>query len=635
MCGICGLIGQADNQIINEMLDRIAHRGPDDSGIYLSETRTQEVVGLGHRRLSIIDLSPAGHQPMSSMDGRIWITYNGEIYNFLELRRELESLGHRFRSNSDTEVVIAAYREWGERSVERLNGMFAFALWDVDREKLFLARDRLGIKPLYYAETPRGFAFASEIKALLTIRELPREVDLSALHQYLTFLWVPDPKTIFRGIYKLPPAHYLTYQDGRIEITEYWDLRFDEDGSRDEKYWADLVLESLRESVRGQMISDVPLGAFLSGGIDSSSIVGLMSKISDRAVHTYTIGFSGEDLAYDVIPDDVKYAREVGALFHTDYNEEVLAPQVFELLPKLIWHMDEPVADPAIITSYLICRAARETLTVLLSGMGGDEVFAGYPRHLAVKLAEIYNLIPAPISRSLVSALPASRPGPFNAVFRNIHKLAKSAVLPFQARYLGYGTYFTNDEKRALYSEELAQATGEFDAYEQHHRYYKRVKDAHWINQMLYLDLKLFLPCLNLTYTDKTSMACSLEVRVPYLDHELVELAARIPAELKLRRFTRKYILKRALEPLLPRSIIHRKKAGFSAPLRAWLRRDFAPMVDEMLSPERVKGRGYFDPVEVRRIIDANNSGQEDNALKIFQLLTLELWHERFIDRND
>src|SRR6185369_11617088 len=236
-----------------------------------------------------IDLSPAGHQPMSSLDGRIWITYNGEIYNFLELRRELESLGHRFRSNSDTEVIIAAYREWGERSVERLNGMFAFALWDLDCEKLFLARDRLGIKPLYYAETLRGFAFASEIKALLAIDELPREVDLSALHQYLTFLWVPDPKTIFRGIYKLPPAHYLTYQDGRIKITEYWDLRFDEDGSRDEKYWSDLVLQNLHDSVRRQMISDVPLGAFLSGGIDSSSIVALMSKLSDRAVHTYTI----------------------------------------------------------------------------------------------------------------------------------------------------------------------------------------------------------------------------------------------------------------------------------------------------------------------------------------------------------
>jgi asparagine synthase (glutamine-hydrolysing) len=635
MCGICGLVGQADNQIIGAMLDRIAHRGPDDFGIYLSETRTQEVAGLGHRRLSIIDLSTAGHQPMSSTDGRIWLTYNGEIYNFLDLRRELESKGHRFRSSTDTEVVIAAYREWGERCVERLNGMFAFAIWDVEEEKLFLARDRLGIKPLYYAQTPKGFAFASEIKALLVIRELPREIDLSSLHQYLTFLWVPDPKTMFRGIYKLPPAHYLTYQRGRVEIAEYWDIRFNEEQDKDEKYWADLVLQKLGESVRAQMISDVPLGAFLSGGIDSSSIVALMSEGSKKAIHTYTIGFRGEDLAYDVIPDDVKYAREVGALFRTEYNEATLEPRVFELLPKLVWHMDEPIADPAIITSYLICRAARETLTVLLSGMGGDEVFAGYPRHLAVRLADLYNIVPSPISRSIVSSLPASWPGRFNAVFRNLHKLAKSAVLPFQDRYLGFGTYFTDNEKRSLYSRELREATADFDAYEQHRRYYGRVQDTHWINQMLYLDLKLFLPCLNLTYTDKTSMACSLEVRVPFLDHELVELAARIPAELKLRRFTRKYILKRALAPVLPQSIIHRKKAGFSAPLRAWLRRDFAPMVEQMLSPDRIKARGYFDPVEVRRLIDANNAGHEDNALKIFQLLTLELWHERFIENRD
>ena len=634
MCGICGLVGQADSETISSMLGTIAHRGPDDSGVYVTETSRGETVGLGHRRLSIIDLSAAGHQPMSSLDGRIWLTFNGEIYNYLEIRQDLISRGHRFRSNTDSEVIIAAYQEWGEQCVIRFNGMFAFAIWDITLEKLFIARDRLGIKPVYYAQTKQGFAFASEIKALLTLG-LPREIDLSALHQYLTFLWVPDPKTLFQGVYKLPPAHYLSYQQGEMVVTEYWDIKFDEDNRHTEEYWADAVLASLRAATKSQLVSDVPLGAFLYGGIDSSSLVALMYKATGRQVNTYTIGFTSEDLSYDVIPDDVKYARQLGKLFKTNYHETILKPEVFDLLPKLIWHMDEPIADPAIITSFLICRAARETLTVLLSGMGGDEIFAGYPRHLAIKLAEIYNLVPSQITQTIVSALPASKPGPFNSILRNLHKLAKSANLPFQAQYLGYGTYFTNEEKQKLYSQDLRQATERFNAYEKHEHFFNRVKSEHWINQMLYIDTKLFLPCLNLAYTDKTSMATSLEVRVPYLDHELVELSARIPAELKLRGFTRKYILKRALNSVLPSSIINRKKAGFSAPLRAWLRRDFAELVADLLSPSRLRSRGFFDPSEVKRVIDANNQGREDNSLKIFQLLSFEIWYQQFIENRN
>lgn len=634
MCGICGLIGQADKEKLSSMLGTISHRGPDDEGTYISKTITGETLGLGHRRLSIIDLSKAGHQPMSSIDGQIWLTFNGEIYNYLDLRNDLISRGHKFRSNTDSEVIIAAYQEWGEQCVIRLNGMFAFAIWDNYLQKLFIARDRLGIKPVYYAQTKDGFAFASEIKALLAL-DLPREIDLSSLHQYLTFLWVPDPKTLFKNIYKLPPAHYLTYQQGELETVEYWDIKFNEDHRYTEEYWAESLLESLRNSTKSQLVSDVPLGAFLSGGVDSSSIVALMQQETGKQVNTYTIGFTSEDLSYDVIPDDVKYARKVGELFKTNYHEAILKPEVFDLLPKLIWHMDEPIADPAIITSFLICRAARETLTVLLSGMGGDEIFSGYPRHLAVKIAEFYNLIPQPISSSIVSALPASKPGMFNAIFRNLHKLAKSANLPFQAQYLGYGTYFTNEEKQKVYSQDLRQQTKNFNAYEKHEHFFNRVKTEHWVNQMLYIDTKLFLPCLNLTYTDKTSMATSLEVRVPFLDHELVEMSARIPAELKLRGFTRKYILKRALKGLLPDSIIYRKKAGFSAPLRAWLRRDFASLVEDLLSESRLKTRGFFDPVEVKRVIDANKQGKEDNSLKIFQLLTFEMWYQRFIENKN
>lgn len=631
MCGIAGLWGQASSPVLEAMLAQMAHRGPDGSGVELLKGSTKSL-GLGHRRLAIIDLSPLAHQPMSSSDGRIWITFNGEIYNYRDLRCELQTHGHTFRSSSDTEVIIAAYSEWGERCLERFNGMFAFAIWDSERRRLFLARDRLGIKPLYYAETPLGFAFASEVKSLLPTGLVP-EVDLAALNKYLTFLWVPDPDTLFKGVKKLPPAHWMVVDEsGRRELREYWDIKFQEDYTVSEQEWADKLLEQMRRSVKSQLVSDVPLGAFLSGGVDSSSIVALMSE--EARVHTYTVGFSREDLAYDVVPDDLKYAREVGEFLKTDYHEAQMKPEVIELLPRLVWHMDEPVADPAIITSYIICKAARETLKVLLSGMGGDEVFAGYPRHLAVRLAELYNIVPHLLSDTVIARLPASVPGRFNAVFRNLKKLSRSAAKPFEERYLGFGTYFTDAEKNGLFTPELSESLREFDAYDRHRYYFQRVEREHWINRMLYIDLKLFNPCLNLAYTDKTSMAASLEVRVPFLDHELVELSAAIPAQLKLRRFTRKYILKRAVEPLLPRKVIHRKKAGFTAPLRAWLRRDLSEMVSDLLSTERLRARGYFDPAEVHRLIDNNNTGREDNCLKILQLLVLELWHEQFIDSS-
>jgi asparagine synthase (glutamine-hydrolysing) len=632
MCGICGLVGDADEHLIKSMLARIAHRGPDDEGVYIAETSTQHRVGLGHRRLSIIDLSAAGHEPMSDASGRIWLTFNGEIYNFKELRHELENLGHRFRSNTDAEVIIYAYLEWGTECLTRFNGMFAFAIWDSQDESLILARDRLGIKPLYYADTPAGFAFASEIKALLAIPNFERAVDLEALDQFMTFLWTPGPKTAFRGVYKLTPAHYLVYRNGKAEASEYWDLTFDEDDSISEAEWVERVREQVARSVRGQLLADVPLGAFLSGGVDSSTIVALMSGVSEIKPTTYTFGFSREDLRYDILEDDVKYARVVGGQFATDYHEACLDPQVMELLPKLVYHLDEPVADPAIITSYLICRSARERLTVLLSGMGGDEVFAGYPRHAAVKIAEAYNLIPSFLSRPVVDALPGARPGRLTALFRNTKKLARSAALPQRERYLGFGTYFNEAEKREMYSGELARAAREFDAYAEHQRYFDRVADQDFVNQMLYVDMKTFLPCLNLTYTDKTSMANSMEVRVPLLDHELVELAARIPAGLKLKGLTGKHIFKRAAEAWLPKEIIHRKKAGFSAPVRAWLVRDLRDMVEELLSETNIRSRGYFEYPYVRQLIDSNLSGREDNSLKVFQLLTLELWHRAFID---
>jgi asparagine synthase (glutamine-hydrolysing) len=359
-----------------------------------------------------------------------------------------------------------------------------------------------------------------------------------------------------------------------------------------------------------------------------------MTGRMDRAVQTYTVGFREEDLRHDIQEDDVRYARTVAELFKTDSSVRILEPDVMGLLPKLVYAMDEPTADPAIVTSYLICREARQTLTVLLSGIGGDELFAGYPRQKAMRVASLYNALPRALVQPVVDRLPGARPGRLNAPFRNLKKMSKSAALPWTERYLGFGTYFTDAEKERLYSPDLRDATRGFDAYSEHRRHLAQVAGEHPLNQLLYLDLKTFLPCLNLTYTDKTSMAVALEARVPFLDHEFVELAGRVPPELKLRGLRAKYILKRSAEALLPREVVWRKKVGFRAPVRAWLAGDLRELVEDLLSPERVARRGLFDYAEVRRLVDDGLAGREDNALKVYQLLTLELWHEAFIDRE-
>jgi asparagine synthase (glutamine-hydrolysing) len=643
MCGIAGIIGIDIEARMGAMLESLAHRGRDDEGVWTNASADQRGrrVTFGHRRLSIIDVSAAGHQPMLSEDGRFALTFNGEIYNYRELRPQLEAKGHRFRTDTDTEVLLTAFAEWGDECLPRLNGMFAFAIWDEHERTLTLARDRLGIKPLYYAQAQTGdadaFLFASEAKAILASGLVKAALDIEGLNQYLTFLWTPDPFTLFQGIRKLAPAHVLTLREGQLTEREWWDVSFDEiEEGVSEECWRERVLETLDRVVRMEMVADVPLGSFLSGGIDSSVITALMKNHSDgRRVSTYTIGIEADDLRYDIIPDDVVWARRVGQLLDTDYHETMLVPDVAELLPKLIYHMDAPVIDMA-IPSYLVSRAAREELTVLLSGMGGDEVFAGYPRKLAMKIAGLLDPVPGFVRRPLIgamaAALPGGLPGRLTAPLRNAKKFARSAALEFEDRYLGYGTYFTDGAKEQLYTDEMREATRNMDAYREHRRYFARVRHAAPLNQLLYVDLKTFLPCLNLETTDKTSMAATLEVRVPLLNHELVEMAARMPPDLKLRGLKRKYIFKRAAEKLLPRDVVWRKKAGFGAPIRSWLRGPLRPLVEDLLSEETVKRRGLFRPKEVRRIIAANLSGREDYNLQVFQLMTLELWQRIFID---
>jgi len=645
MCGIAGIIAAEPKGLMGPMLATIEHRGRDDEGVWTSEVIDGSGlrVCLGHRRLAIIDTSSAGHQPMLSADARYVITFNGEIYNYRELRQVLSSKGHQFHTDTDTEVLLAAFAEWGSGCLPHLNGMFAFAVWDNQERTLTLARDHAGIKPLYYAYLPskngRGssFVFASEIKAILATGLIERALHIEGLHQFLTFLWVPDPNTLFRGIKTLPPAHSLTFRDDKIAIDEWWDVSFDEiEEGRDETWWQERLLETLDRVVQMEMVADVPLGSFLSGGIDSSSIVALMKNHSNgRRIATYTVGIESDDLRYDIIPDDVRWARQVNQHLDTDYHEIMLQPSVEELLPKLVYHMDEPAIDMA-IPSYLVSLAARETLTVMLSGMGGDEVFAGYPRQLAMKIAGAFDPVPQllrrPLMKTLERALPGGLPGKLTAPLRNAKKFARSAALDFEDRYLGYGTYFTDLEKRQIYTDELRAATQQLDAYVAHRRYFARVQDAAPLNRLLYVDLKTFLPCLNLITTDKTSMAANLEVRVPFLNRQMIELAARMPPGLKLHGFKRKYALKRALEKLLPHEVVWRKKAGFSAPIRSWLRGPLRPLVEDLLSEETVKRRGLFRPAEVKRIVSANLSGREDYNLQVFQLLNLELWQRQFID---
>ena len=639
MCGIAGLVSRNPGTLIGPMLESIEHRGRDDQGVWTSEPidDSGRRACLGHRRLAIIDPTPAGHEPMLSSDGRYVLSFNGEIYNYRELRDELRLRGHQFKTDCDAEVLLAVIAEWGWEAIGRLNGMFAFAVWDNRERTLTLVRDHVGIKPLYYASVPGGVVFGSEMKALLASKLIKPRLNPEALHQFLTFLWAPDPNTLFEGVKTVPPGHYLQIKNGELKLTQWWDASFEQiDDHRSDAWWQERVLETLDRVVKMEMVADVPLGSFLSGGIDSSGIVAMMDRHSDdRKISTYTVGITSEDLRYDIIPDDVRWARRVNEQLQTDYHEIMLQPSVADLLPKLVRHMEEPPIDMA-IPSYLISRAARETLTVMLSGMGGDEVFAGYPRQLAMKIAAAFDPVPNLLRRPLLNAvagvLPGGMPGRLTAPLRNAKKFARSAAMDFEDRYLGYGTYFTNQLKHQLYSDEWRSLTSEYDPYSTHRGYFARVANAAPLNRLLYVDLKTFLPCLNLMTTDKTSMAANLEVRVPFLNREMIEMAGRMPPRLKLRGLTRKYVLKRALESVLPKEVVWRKKAGFGAPIRSWLRGSLRPLVNDLLSEETVKSRGLFRPSEVKRVIDVNFSGREDYNLQVFQLLGLELWHRAFLD---
>ena len=647
MCGISGLVNCGDRETLARMTNVQTHRGPDDSGLWERRFPDGGYVGLGSRRLAILDLSADGHMPMSNEDGTVWVTYNGEIYNFADLRRELEgkSNAHHFRSHTDTEVVLRLYEEYGpdrlKDCVNRLNGMFALAICDLrgPSPKLFLARDHFGIKPLYYCERAGKLAFASEVKALLEVPGIEARMSMEALDKYLTFLWVPDPLTMFEGIFKLPAGHYATWQGDEFKIEQYWDLTFPPAEYRFERTEADLA-DEIRErfcaSVEGQMVSDVPIGAFLSAGLDSSAIVAAMAR--KQSVRTYTITFPKKYRVGETTIDDPGVPERLARKLGCEHHEIVVEPDVVSLLPNLIWHMDEPTADPAIITAYLVCREARKQATVLLSGVGGDEIFAGYRKHVAHAWAEEYRRVPG-FARSAAEqallGLPSLRGTRMKGSVRLAKKMARSAALSPAEAFIRNCTYFDTQQRTDLYAPG-SQWLAHLDSAVQHLAAFDKVRHADFLNQMLYLDTKIFMPTLNLTYNDKMSMASSVEVRVPFLDRELAEFVAwNVRPESKLKgkwRLVTKHIFREAMRSMLPDEVMRQPKAGFAAPVDYWLAHDLRPMVDDLLSESQVRKRGLFRPGVVRRYVDEHRRGAEDWSMQIWQLLTLEIWTRLFLD---
>jgi asparagine synthase (glutamine-hydrolysing) len=632
--------------VLSRMTHVQAHRGPDDSGLWERRFADGSYIGLGSRRLAILDLSPDGHMPMCNEDRTVWVTYNGEIYNFAALRRELESKNHRFASNSDTEVLLHLYEEEGEDCVHKLNGMFAFAICDLrsGKPELFLARDHFGVKPLYYVHRGTKLAFASEVKALLQVPQVEAELDLECLHQYLTFLWVPDPETMFRGIVKLPAGHCARLRDGELTIKQYWDLRFprvDAKYPRSEVDLAAELRERFQQSVEQQMVSDVPIGAFLSAGLDSSSIVAMMCRATRQPVRTYTITFPRKYRVGESALDDPDVPARLAQQLGCENQQIIVEPNVAELLPRLTWHMDEPTADPAIITAYLVCREARKESTVLLSGVGGDELFAGYRKHVAHRWAQAYKRIPAKFRGTIESGLellPGFRGSKMKGAVRLAKKMARSASLDTEDRFIRNCTYLDNVQKNNLYSDDIRVELAASDPAVHHRACFEQVADAEFLNRMLYLDTKIFMVSLNLNYNDKMSMASGVEVRVPFLDRELAEFAAwHIPPCLKIKGSlapTTKHIFRQAMRDLLPAEVLRQPKAGFAAPVDYWLAHDLREMVDDLLSETNIRRRGLFRPEAVRRFVNEHRSGTEDWSMQIWQFLTLEHWMRIFFDAS-
>jgi asparagine synthase (glutamine-hydrolysing) len=628
MCGICGLFdaegqGTALTPLVRRMADALAHRGPDNDGFL-----TTPHCVLGHRRLKIIDLSPLGKNPMANEDESLWITFNGEIYNYLDLRPELLRRGHRFRSQTDTEVILHLYEDEGEDFLRHLNGMFALALWDQRRGRLILARDRFGKKPIYYWSDGHRLLFGSEIKSLLADPAVPRELNPEALSTYLALGYIPCPDTIFRNIYKLPPASWLVAErgpDGGVKLRgpqRYWDLRYQPDAKLTEAECTERIRALVRDAVRIRLFSDVPLGAFLSGGVDSSTVVAAMAEVSPRPVETFSIGF--DESSFDELP----YAEMVAKQFGTRHHTFQCTPDALEVLPTLVHHYDEPFADPSAIPTYYVSKIARQHVTVALSGDGGDEVFAGYTRYdNGMQRLHWGRLLPEPLVRAAFRVATDLYP----VGSRGWGILHRNSLAPLDS-YLADVSVFQPREKRKLMAEPL-RASANGDVFSLARQLAAQTGSAEFLSQMQYVDEMLYLPDDILVKVDRASMAVSLETRAPLLDYRLAEFLATVPAEMRYRHREKKYLLKKAMEGVLPREILYRSKMGFGVPLKHWFRKDAAQFTREVLLSQAARERGLFDPQEVQLCLDRHARGRRDFSGKLWTLLFFELWCRSWLDQ--
>jgi asparagine synthase (glutamine-hydrolysing) len=619
MCGIAGIVSRGAEPIVDDelrsMCAAMVKRGPDDEGLYLSEG-----AGLAMRRLSIIDLE-TGHQPVCNEDGSIWVVLNGEIYNYRELRKDLERRGHIFATSTDTEVLVHLYEERGDDCVDQLRGMFGFALWDERRQCLLVARDRLGIKPLYYGMVEGRLLFASELKAILQIPQVDRRLNWISLAHYLAYGTTPPGESMVEGIHKLEPAHRLTMERGREPVIQrYWDLRFVPNSQRSEQETIDELRERLQEAVRYHEVSDVPVGAFLSGGVDSSAVVAAMARTSGRRIQTFSIGWREQD--YNELP----YARMVAERFGTEHHELVLEPSVMDLLDHLAWDLDEPFGDASAVPTYMVSKLAAEHVKVVLSGDGGDELFGGYDKYVVEsRERRITRMLPPPV-RSVFGAL--SRHWPEGLRGKN---MLRHYSLPGPERYLDAGTVFTGEDQPRLLTRTAGDAVGAYDA--AHSRLERLQKSTdHWLSTIQDLDMRHYLPLDILTKVDRMSMAHSLESRVPLLDHPFVEFAATIPPDLKLHQGKTKYAFVQALRGWVPDAVLDRPKKGFGVPLGTWFRGSLKPMVRELLLSESVRRRGVLEPSFLERLVARHDSGRP-MELQLWTLMSLELWCRTFLDQ--
>ena len=626
MCGICGKLNfdrhkPVDRQLLRQMMAIIQHRGPDGSGEFLSGP-----VGLGHRRLSIIDLN-SGAQPMSNEDGMVWVVYNGEIYNFKELRTELEGRGHRFKSTTDTEVIVHMYEEMGDQCVTRFRGMFAFALWDERRQRLLLARDRVGVKPLYYTNTGKSLVFASEIKSLLVDREVNRRVSPQAVDRFVTYYYLPGNETLFDGIFKLDPGHYLTVQDEQVSVQQYWDLCFDAP-SRTQSF--DGAVETLREllgrTVKDHMISDVPVGVLLSGGVDSTGVLSYAVQQTDKPIHTFTMGFSGANF-----DDERPYARLASEKFGTIHHETSMDADDFrEFLPKYVWHMEEPVCEPPAVALYFVSELARQSsVKVLLSGEGGDEAFGGYQTYRNFLMLEKLKLAFGPAKRLLRRGFQALEWAGWKQVGPFANLIDRSLSEYYFSRTASPYTPF-NQLKADLYNKQFAATLGGQPSDMPTRRLFEKVKDQPLLNRMLYLDTKTWLPDDLLVKADKMTMATSVELRVPLLDYRILEFAASLPQHYKVSGWKLKRILKAALGQSVPQEIIRRKKTGFPVPYTQWMRKEMKEYVFDTILAKDAALDSFFCKRAVSKLLHAHQEGAGCSK-EVFCLLVFELWHRQFV----